>query len=178
MPITLVTGDPGAGKTAYVVDWLLALSAAGRPIVQLGIPELKIPHSVPPPLSEWTYLAPLREDNSIQIPTFSFPEGAMIVIDEAHFIFPLRVSTSKLPDIVAALPHHRHTGLDFILLTQHPSQIDVFVRNLVTQHIHIRGNWAGRSLLEWPQAANPKNKSDRDLAVTRKFKLPRKTFLL
>lgn len=177
--ITLISGDPGAGKTAYVIAQLLQQVALQRTIYVMGVPGLKLPFIPTPPVSDWTSLVAAEEDATIMHPHFTgFEEGSLIVIDEAQRLYRQRISTSRVPDHVAAFEYHRHRGLDFILITQYPTFVDKHVLHLVTQHLHIRGNWAGRTLLEWPQSANPESKTDRAMAVTRRYTLPSKVFHL
>ena len=48
--ITLITGTPGTGKTAYAVSELEKIS--GKNIFVDGIPELQLPHEIAPPVTE------------------------------------------------------------------------------------------------------------------------------
>jgi zona occludens toxin len=45
---------------------------------------------------------------------------------------------TKPPAEIAALETHRHKGVDFILITQHPMLIDQNVRRLIGRHEHVR----------------------------------------
>ena len=176
--LTLITGANGAGKTAYVVAELdrLMRQKDPRPLVVLGIPDLLVPHDVAPPVAEWTRQVPLPEDPSILGAEFTFPEGALVVIDESQKIYRQRASGSRVPDYVSAIETHRHRGLDLWFVTQHPQLLDTAVRRLVAKHIHVRAHWAGRELLEWSEYADPESASDRARAVVRPFKLPRRAF--
>lgn len=173
--ITLITGQPGAGKTAMAVKLLLD-EAGTRPIFVMGIPDLKIDHQLTPPIEEWTREVPMTEDVSLTRPVFSFPENAIIVIDEAQNVYRPRSVGSKVPPHVAAFETHRHTGVDFWLITQSPNLIDSNVRRLVGRHIHVRSTAMGRYLYEWPECGDPESKSSRDIAVRRRYKLPKKAF--
>lgn len=175
--LTLITGANGAGKTAYVVAELDRLVREHqRPLVVLGIPDLLVPHDVAPPVVQWTRQVPLPEDPSIVEAEFTFPEGALIVIDEAQKIYRQRAVGSKVPDHVSAIEKHRHRGLDLWFVTQHPQLLDNAVRRLVARHIHVRATWAGRELLEWAEYADPESASDRARAVRRSYKLPKRAF--
>lgn len=183
--ITLITGSPGSGKTAYVVDQLHRIiehahntGLEPRPIYTMGIPELELPVHQIPPVNEWTYLEVSEEDPSITIPKFTFPDGSLIVIDEAQKVFRQRPIGSRVPDIVAAFETHRHKGLDFWLITQRPTQIDSHVRGLVGRHIHLRSYWAGRKLYESDEVFDPKSRSDLDMCIARPYSLPNKVFHL
>lgn len=174
--ITLISGDPGTGKTAYAVSLLVDVVDNARPVYVMGIDDLKIPHYMLPSVAEWTEVVPAPEDNAIKNINFTFESGSIIVIDEAQRIFRPRPSASRVPDYIAAFETHRHLGLDFILITQFPTLIDSNIRHLVSKHIHLRSTWAGRQLLEWSEVSNPENRADRSIAVTRKYSLPKNIF--
>lgn len=185
MAIQLITGSPGAGKTAYVVSELVDLVGSAkkkgkqpRQIVVMGIPELVLDHVQAGPVDTWATLEPTPEDETVEEAVFTFPDGALIVIDEAQKVFRPRPVGSKVPPIVAAFEKHRHKGLDFWLITQHPTLLDSNVRKLVGKHVHLRGHWAGRELLEWPEASDPSSKSERASAIKRPYKLPKNIFSL
>ncbi|SMB27269.1 Zonula occludens toxin family protein [Sterolibacterium denitrificans] len=175
--LTLITGTPGAGKTAYAVYELSELiKCAPRPVIVMGIPDLKISHEVAPQVEHWTRAVPSPEDESVIEHEFTFPEGSLVVIDEAQKVFRPRATSSKVPPHVAAFEKHRHLGLDFWLITQHPNLLDPNVRRLVGKHVHLRGHWAGRELLEWPEVADPESRSDRRVAIKERYTLPKKAF--
>lgn len=177
--ITLITGLPGAGKTAWAVNelhQLLARSGTDRAVLTLGIPDLKLPTQPCPPISEWAVLVPAVEDESLLEPRFTFADGSIVIIDEAQKVFPVRTTGSRVPPHVGALDRHRHSGLDFWLLTQASGNIDSHVRKLVGRHIHLRSSWSGRLLFEWPEAVDSSSTSARSTAATRRYKLPAKIF--
>lgn len=173
--ITLITGTPGAGKTALAVSMLLE-EQGGRPLFISGIPELKIEHQPVPPVDEWTVEVPTPEDPNFKKPVFTFPPQSIIVVDEAQNIYRPRSTSSKVPPYVAAFETHRHTGVDFWLITQHPGLIDSNIRKLVGRHVHIRQTILGRYLYEWPEIGDPDTKSSRDLSASRRYKPPKKVF--
>lgn len=174
--ITLLTGVPGSGKTSKMVFELLKES--GRPIFVMGIPDLLIPHQAVPPISDWTVLEPSPEDPTIKRPAFTFPQNSIIVIDEAQNVYRPRAAASKVPDIVAAFETHRHKGIDFYLLTQHPSLLDSNIKRLVSKHWHVHVTPFGRRLLEWSQARDPDSKGDRNDAISVPYKPPASVFKL
>ena len=181
--ITVITGTPGAGKTALAVAMLAELveaaqksGAALRPVVVMGIPELQLPHEVAPPIDQWTERQPAPEDPTLQEAHFTFPEGALVIIDESQKVYRPRATGAKVPDHVAAFERHRHRGLDFWLITQHPGLLDANVRKLVGKHIHLRDQWAGRQLYEWSECKDPESRTERDSAISRRYRLPKKVF--
>lgn len=175
--ITLISGEPGAGKTAYVVDQLANNPLyQSRPLFVMGIPDLVIGHIPVPPLEQWTKSLPTPEDPSIYTDVFNFPDGSVIVIDEAQKILRPRPALSRPPSYISAFETHRHIGLDFILITQSPSLIDAHVRKLVGQHIHVTGNWAGGKLYEQSSVFDPLDRSSLASAVVRKYLIPKTSF--
>ena len=174
--ITFLTGVPGAGKTAYAITLMLDYIKQGRPIYSAGIPDLNLPHTPVPPVAEWTTRRPHPDDPSILVDTFTFAPNSVIFLDECQNFYRVRAASSKVPPHVAAFETHRHLGIDFVLLTQRPHQVDLHVRGLVGKHIHLRSGWQGRDLLEWSEAVDPSSITVRDMAVKRKYTLPKHVF--
>lgn len=176
-PISLITATPGGGKTALAVQIMQQAVEAGRPLFVMGIPDLKLPHSTCPPIPEWTEHRADPDNPELVLPFFTFPENSLIVLDEAQRVFRLRPSASKVPDHVAAFETVRHTGVTFLLITQHPNFIDSHIRNLVGQHVHLRDlGLLGRWFYEWPECADPKQFTS--APIKKKWKLPKASFPL
>ncbi|NSL54916.1 zonular occludens toxin domain-containing protein [Uliginosibacterium aquaticum] len=159
--ITLITGVPGTGKTLHVVKWLSELEQGKRPVFVHGIRDLVVPHEVAPDVMGWPDWA---------------PDGALIVIDECQQFFRPRASSAAVPPAVAQLEVHRHRGLDFWLITQHPNLLDGNIRRLITRHVHFRRTWRGREQLEWSEVGNPDQPRSRELSARKKVALPKKAF--
>ncbi len=175
MSITLVTGAPGNGKTAHVVDMLIDLSGK-RPIFIDGIPDLAIEHEPCPPVVDWTISVPDTSSSQGQKLSFTFPPNSLVVIDEAQRVYRPRAASSRVPPEVAAFETHRHLGIDFILITQHPSLLDSNIRRLIGRHIHIRNTAFGRYRYEWAECGDPDNKTSRDIAASTRYSLPKRAF--
>jgi len=131
--INLVTGLPGSGKTLWtlktVVDYVKkeneALAAQGKPPRQVyyhGIPELT--------LEGWNLMASPED-------WITLPSHSIIVIDECQSTFRPRAASVKPPQYIADFETHRHKGLDFFLMTQHPMLIDGNIRRLAGKHYHV-----------------------------------------
>jgi len=164
MSITLVTGTPGSGKTLYTVWWIDKQQKAGRRILVDGVRDLAIEHiEVDEPwLRQWHTLAEAND---------------LIVIDEAQRIYPpVSISTKPTPDI-QELHTHRHLGVDFVLITQHPQRLNKTVRDLVGRHVHVRRIFGmNRAMLyEWDHAHNISSMRD---AVKTLWNYPRDVFKL
>lgn len=92
------------------------------------------------------------------------PDGTIFLVDECHNDFPLRPPSSQPPEYVRMLAEHRRRGFDFYLVTQHPQNIDAFVRRLIGSpgwHRHLKRAFGGDmvSVCEWP-AVNPNCEKD------------------
>lgn len=157
--ITLLTGAPGAGKSSAVVMMLQEWGAKGRPIYVDGIPDLKIPHV------------------EIQGQTWpdSVPDGAIVCIDEVQRVWRPTGPGQRVSRDIAELETHRHRGLDFLIVTQHPKLVHTNVRALVGRHIHLRDvGILGRWWYEWPEAADPG--TWRSAPLKRRYRLARASF--
>lgn len=167
--ITIISGTPGAGKTALVVDMMMEELKLGRKIFTIGIPKLLLNVNEGGDSHTWQegswleidrYDPKMTKDKGIKstwfprgcsetcpflstCPRYSHetPDaGSLIVIDESHTDFPQRSSGKTPPPYVEALTVHRHQGLDFWFLTQKPSFLDPFIRGLSSRHIHLSLN--------------------------------------
>lgn len=170
--ITLITGVPGSGKTLYCVDQILTplsnendkLQKDGkptRPIFVDGIPDLILPHELAPDPLEWPKWA---------------PEGAHIFIDEVQRIWRPEAAGRAIPDSIAQLETHRHKGLDFTIMTQHPSLIHSNVRRLVGRHIHVRRTPLGVYVYEYPECMNSPDTAYKNALTKVRWPHPKRSF--
>lgn len=188
--ITLITGTPGAGKTAWTVQELTRLPSQRKVFIH-GIPELKIAHESIFCLSELcdhcrslTHIVETDQGEQIQVIETGLPaylvetwqdwatEGSLIIVDEVQRVW--RPTGSKVPEEIAALETHRHKGLDFWLISQGPHLFHSNVRLLIGRHIHLVSTWRGRNEYEFPECRQ--NVSSRGDAVIRPYTLPKKVF--
>jgi zona occludens toxin len=176
--LTIISGTPGAGKTTLAVSMVRKFIDVQpeRPVYVMGIPDFALPHEPVPPVAEWIENRPHPDDPNITYPAFVFPDGALIVIDEAQNVFRARAQGSAVPPHVAAMERHRHKGLDFILITQHPTMIDSNIRRLCGKYLHLRSMWSGRELLEWNEVVDPNSVSDRARATRERYRLDKGAF--
>lgn len=118
--ITVITGLPGNGKTLFALWYIKKYAESeNRPVYYSGIKDLQLP---------WTLIEPEK--------WLDLPERAIMVIDEAQFVFPKKPNGAVLPEFYSKLATHRHMGIDIFLITQHPSLLDPFVRKLIGRHYH------------------------------------------
>ena len=173
--LILITGTPGSGKTLFTVAELLAGQFKDRPLFVNGIPQLLVPHQVlsDQDVEKWHEGGVAGQDGQ---PSFEV-KNAVIVVDEVQRIARPRATSQKVPDWIAALETHRHKGVDFIVITQHPQLLDVNIRRLVGRHLHVRRTFAlGAAVVyEWDHCENPGNVKQ---ATSKLWRYPRSAFKL
>lgn len=177
--ITLITGQPGNGKTSLVVWQYIRPEIDKRAIYSVGIPKLTLP-VIPMTRSElehWHELEPKKnpfDEDEVQL-LKNVQEGSLIVVDECQKSF--KPGGTAMEPYIEYLCEHRHHGLDFVVITQFPHLVHKTVRALVTKHIHVRSTWRGRTLHEWPEwQENPHTKSNLAVATTTLYKIPKEVF--
>ncbi len=156
--INLLTGTPGAGKTCYLIDFIKAAARESRPIFVHGVPDLRISHQKVFCRSAACTVCEDRPAEGSPVEVLYAdqwhewaPSGAMLVFDEVQHVYRPRPQGKEPPESVKAFETHRHRGLDFWLVSQNPTIFDSNVRKMVSRHIHLVANWAGRHQYEWPE---------------------------
>lgn len=184
MPITLITGTPGAGKTLYGVSKALPALAAEvlraadgaeikRRLCVGGVRDLLIDHEpVDVPQiewdsyrDEWSSMERLPGTPPLDVPRRAdnwwlwVEPGDVLFIDEAQRLFRPMAAGRKLPGFITRLETHRHYGIDIFTVTQHPNLLHANVRNLVGRHIHVRRvfTFHTRIVYEWDKTTNPQS---------------------
>lgn len=175
MPIELFTGQPGNGKTALMMERLVAeAKAANRPIFAVGIDGLD------PGLA--TVLDDARHWNDRDSEgNYIVPNGSLIFVDEAWKWFGhLHDATrQQTPRHVLELAEHRHRGLDFVWTTQQPNQLYPFVRGLIGAHSHVVRRFGTKMLdvYRWGELNEEiKSLAKRDMAQRTTRLLPSQVF--
>jgi len=143
--IHLFTGQPGAGKTLYAIDYLLrevekwhqAHPDKPRQVFYSGIDGLRVPDWIEFEADQWHTL----------------PKGSFVLIDECQRAFRPRHVSQKVPPHVEALETHRHDGFDVFLITQMPGLVDTNVRQLIGLHFHCVRKFGteNSTIHEWPK---------------------------
>lgn len=149
----LITGANGAGKTLNTLKWVRERSVKeNRPVCHNGRFEAVEGGE----LSSW---------KKVDIKDWqSEPDGTIFLVDECHNDLPTRPASSTPPDYVRMLAEHRRRGMDFYLVTQHPQNLDNFVRRLIGSpgwHRHLKRTFGADlvSCIEWA-AVNPNCEKD------------------
>lgn len=168
----LVTGGMGAGKTVFTLKWVRDLQlATNRPVVMHlwtdpkdGVRKPRITLKDEGLTFGWQAIE--FEDWEKQ------PDGTIFIIDECHEVMPTRTGPgSKVPSHIQALAAHRHRGFDFFLITQHPKNMDAFVRRLIAdpgwhRHLKRRNGSQFVAQLEWASVYERCEKPDSGKTAT------------
>lgn len=203
--ITLLTGQPGNGKTSKIINVIREAHLQGRIVYTVGIPKLLLPtiQISRAKLKTWherteisvdekrAYVVtgkfdPLADFNRYSTepandgePTYlldNFVEGSLIIVDEAQKGFE-PTSPNNVPEYVSYLSEHRHHGLDFLFISQDPAFVHDKVHKQATRHWHIRSQWMGRKIYEWSEAQmQPKSQMAVMNAVAKRYKVDPTTF--
>jgi len=151
--IYLITGTPGTGKTAFAVSSIINNreglfkyetedgETVDRPLYFCHIDGLDEKALKAHRLTEeQIQSAPLNE---------LVPQGSVVIVDEADYAYPTRAAAKEVPPYVKTLKELRHDGFTLILMTQHPSMLDSYIRNLVGKHWHLERKQVGTKLYEF-----------------------------
>lgn len=150
----LVTGGTGAGKTLFTLKWVRDLQLqSGRPVCYNKHLTLK------PAGLEFGW-------KQIDIKDWEKePDGTIFIVDECHKDFPTRGGAGAPPAYIQNLAEARHRGFDFFFITQHPKNMDVFIRRLIAapgwhRHIKRRGGAPLSAVLQWDSVYERVEKND------------------
>jgi len=120
--IYLVTGRPRHGKTLWTVSTVdKKAKAEGRPVYYWRIEDVT--------LDDWHEIERIEDVHNL-------PHGALIVVDEAHRVYPSRTGFGNPPAHIQDYDEHGHRGHDFYIITQRPQELDKFIRGRAEQHFH------------------------------------------
>lgn len=160
MPITAITGTPGAGKTLRALQRVLTevgvkdqssveairagLKTANRHVVVCGVEGLQ------PGLFDT-----MDDPNNWQ----DLPDGSLVLVDEAWKWWGSHISGARTDQRVLDLAVHRHRGFDFVLTCQQPSQLQPHVRGLIGEHLHVTRKFGTSTTVcyEWPSVQDSPN---------------------
>lgn len=125
------TGQPGHGKTLHAIDQAIDFRDQGRLVYVCNVRGFQ---------HDKARMLPMSPEQFRDWMNF-LPEGSVALVDEAyeHEMLPKRAAGTKVPLHVQQLAKHRHTGIDFIFVSQSPAkQVDDFVHDLIERHVHVR----------------------------------------
>lgn len=175
MPIEVITGLPGHGKTLLLVSKLIeAAEKAERPLFVCGVDGLKpgLARTLEDP-TQWN----ARDSNG----EYLVPDGSLIFVDESWKWYGHLHNARGQPNPphVLEFAEHRHRGLDFVMTTQGPGQLYPFLRTLIEGHTHVVRTMGMQvaQLYTWPELNDDvKSRSMRDLAIRKVWPYPKKVF--
>lgn len=151
--IYLITGNMGTGKTSKAVSMILNNedNLFKMTIEDGTIIDRPLYFSHIDGLDTKKFNAHELTKEQIQSASLDqiLPTGSVLIVDEAHWTYPVRSAASKVPEYIQKLSELRHDGFTLILMTQHPMQLDVFVRNLVSKHYHLERKALGMKQYSW-----------------------------
>lgn len=174
--ITLITGSPGTGKTAWLINELIKVKQAQpyREIFVHGIRDFTaFKHTTVFCKSKLCDIctAAAAPDDALYIENYPewYKPHFLIVVDEVQRIWS-QSNGSNCTEAISRLQTHRHYGLDFWLVSQSPKLIHADVKSMIGRHVHLVQNWAGRKQYEFPECRD--NTNQRTDAVVRPYSLP------
>lgn len=134
--ITIISGNPGNGKTLRAVQLLILEKSHGKLTFQKNLTgcSADVATEWDRDLSEWQTL----------------PMNSVLAVDEAQD-FAKTEGKAGSPKWVLDLSKHRKYGVDFIFVTQDPRFLDPWIRRLCGQHIHMarKAGLQGAVIHEW-----------------------------
>ena len=178
--IYLVTGTPGTGKTAMVVDMILNNvdglfkmtiedgTVVDRPLYFCHIDGLDAKKFKAHELSE-------EEIQSAPLDQI-MPQGGVLIVDEADYTYPVRPPSQAVPPYIKTLKELRHHGFTLILMVQHPTMIDRYIRQLVAKHIHLERKAIGTKRYEFFRCEESLNAAAFTSVVGSPYRPPKEAF--
>lgn len=199
MPIDVITGQPGNGKSLRMMQRLVAESAKTgadrRFLVAVGIDGIQ-PGLVDLVLADgkdWNEIDPNGEpvcdcgagrklpDGNHEKHAHFIPDGALFFVDEAWKWFGHLHDASRAPTPphVLMLAEHRHRGFDMVWTTQMVNQVYPFVRGLIGTHSHVARRFGTRicTVFQWGELCEDvKSATQREKALSETWVHPSNMF--
>jgi zona occludens toxin len=159
--VYLSTGANGTGKTLFTLRDVRTLQLeTNRPVYFSGFTPKQPIHDF-----GWKPFDPEKWQD--------LPDGSICLVDECQTVMPVR-GTGKPPAWIGAIAEvHRKRGFDFFLLTQHPLNLDAFVRRTIASpgwHRHFKASTMADSSneLKWTAVVdNPQRPGSGDSGEVR-----------
>ena len=158
----LITGTPGAGKTLFAVSEIVKAVKEGRQVFT-NIEGMELDGVFPLDEKDW------RE----------YPDGSLIVYDEAHQLFRATGRPGLSSDeVITDMDMHRHRGFDLWFITQFPTKVHHEVRSMCDEHYHLLRHFGAKqaTLYKWPEAVDSKDQHQRSVADKSTFRYPKECF--
>jgi hypothetical protein len=183
MPITCITGTPGAGKTLSALEEFfkeLGINPRGKSVDDLRH-EMQNNATRPAFVCNVRGLVPgLFEEIPDPWGWEDLPDGSLVLVDEAWEFFGRHLRNNDDPRILN-FAKHRHRGFDFIFTTQAPNQLAPFIRELLGRHIHVTRKFGTQTTIryEWPHVQeSPNGQTAKAHAQEQVWQYPKEVFAL
>src|SRR5690554_1348871 len=160
----LITGTPGAGKTLFTVSEIIQIAKDDpeRPIYT-NIDGMNYPGVEPLTDTDWR----------------NYPDGSLIVYDEAHQTFRAtgRPGLSNDP-VINEMDEQRHRGFDLWFVTQFPTKVHHEIRQMCDEHYHLLRQFGANqaTIYKWPEAVDSKDPHQRAVADKSLFFYPKECY--
>ncbi|WP_323773123.1 zonular occludens toxin domain-containing protein [Alcanivorax sp.] len=165
----LITGTPGSSKTSHTIARFL--NEKSRPIYYRGI---RLTDEGKEKLGWFE----LTDDQAIEWHKH-VPEGAIVLLDEAQQLFPVRPPAKPVPPGLQALETHRHHGWDVEFITQEPTLLDSHARKICNEQFHYVRPFGSPFANQYHSGSgfvSPSNRSDLARCTVSRKKLPKETW--
>jgi len=165
----LITGTPGSSKTSHTIARYL--NETSRPIYYRGI---RLTEEGKQKLG-WHEL----DDQQAKSWHEHVPDGAIVILDEAQQLFPVRAPAKPVPPGLQALETHRHHGWDVEFITQEPTLLDSHARKICNEQFHYSRPFGSPFAVEYHCGTgyvSPSNRADLARCTTSRKKLPKETW--
>ena len=169
--LLLITGAPGASKTSHVIDKFM--EEKKRPIFYYNI---QINEEGQRSLG-WVEYTKEQVQNWDE----ELPPNAILIVDEAQQVWPVRSPSKPVPPGCSAMETHRHKGVDIVLITQHPGLLDSHIRKLVNEHYHYSRPFGMPFAVQYHSGSgvvSPDNRTDLAQCTQSKKQLPKRVWPL
>lgn len=189
--LTLVTGQPGNGKTLRAMALMEEEHDRNAKAVKEGREQPRrfftniagATTEENPEAFPWVEKLPEHRDWT------QLPDCSYVIYDEAHsdgnttglerygLLFPATGKPGESHDPrIRAMSTHRHRGFDLVLITQWPSKVHHQVRSLVGKHFHMNRSMglAAAGVLTWSRVqVDPYDETQREKAEEEIWKYPK-----
>ena len=182
--ITIITGIPGHGKTLYAVSRFAEFAKQeGRQVFFAGIPDCSVPGWLPVPGgNEFADGSVNYTDEALTAARswHQFPPRSIVVVDEAHQVFPQRGPSAVVPEYVGMTAVLRRLGIDLVLITQDGNSLDHFVRRRCGRYLHIWRSMgmARATVWEFPRCCDWEDHNARRLGRSSQWAYPKGAYAL
>lgn len=175
MPITVITGTPGAGKTLLALELFFAelgIDATSEDTLRASLRNAKRPHAI---IGVEGLKPGLFNELESAMEWDDLDDGTLVLVDEAWKWWGKHLTHIRTDERYLRLAEHRHRGFDFIVTTQAPAQLQDHVRSLAGTHHHVMRKFGTSHTMryEWAMLQeSPNSPSIRKSAIEKHWSQP------